>query len=241
MNEGKASERFRPYQFVLEREGLTHKEFFKKQKTGTISRYLEKNDLEQECIEWLREKYPNETFCQINGSGRTHIQYIEHCMNKKSQGKGYWDDSPRFYDKTFGTLMSKTMATAVHPTEDRYLNVREMMHLMGLPHDFEIGDSSDSITNKKKKINHIAQNVPVNTAKDWADEVKLFCEGKLPLTDYTFLKQDNIEKNVVIGTRLGDTEARFIKQNPFVERIKKEQVAKEVKVERERDISPLKH
>ena len=25
MNEGKASERFRPYQFVLEREGLTHK------------------------------------------------------------------------------------------------------------------------------------------------------------------------------------------------------------------------
>ena len=41
------------------------------------------------------------------------------------------------------------MEHAVHPTEDRYFNAREMMHLMGLPHDFEI----DSI----KNINHIAQ------------------------------------------------------------------------------------
>merc|ERR1719319_2166685 len=85
-------------------------------------------------------------------------------------GKGYWDDSPRFYDRSMGALMSKSMFTAVHPTEDRYLNVREMMHIMGLPHDFEI----DHV----KNINHIAQNVPVNTAKDMADEVKLFCEGQ---------------------------------------------------------------
>jgi len=195
MNEGKASERFRPYQFVLEREGLTHEQFYKKQKTGTISRYLEKNNLEEECIEWLEEKYPNEKMSQVRESGRTHVQYIEHCMNKKSMGKGYWDDSPRFYDETFGTLMSKTMYTAVHPVEDRYLNVREMMHLMGLPHDFEI--------DHPKNINHIAQNVPVNTAKDWADEVKLFCEGKLPLTDYSFLKQDNMAQTIVTGIKLG--------------------------------------
>ena len=62
---------------------------------------------------------------------------------------GYWDDSPRFFDESFGALISKTMCSGVHPDEDRYLNVREMMHLMGLPHDFEI----DSVTN----VNHIAQ------------------------------------------------------------------------------------
>ena len=35
------------------------------------------------------------------------------------------------------------------------------------------------------------QNVPVHTAKDWADEVKLFCEGKLKMTSHSFIKQDN--------------------------------------------------
>ena len=70
-------------------------------------------------------------------------------MNKRAKGLGYWDDSPRFFDESFGTLMSKTMFTGIHPDEDRYLNVREMMHLMGLPHDYEI----DAL----KNINHIAQ------------------------------------------------------------------------------------
>merc|ERR1719319_39510 len=141
-------------------------------------------------------KYPNETFSEKKANGRTHEQYIEHCMNKKSMGKGYWDDSPRFHDRSMGALMSKSMFTAVHPTQDRYLNVREMMHIMGLPHDFEI----DHV----KNINHIAQNVPVNTAKDMADEVKLFCEGKLPLTGYSFLKQDNMTRTIVLATELGE-------------------------------------
>ena len=71
------------------------------------------------------------------------------CRNKRAIGKGYWDDSPRFFDNSFGALMSKTMFTAVHPDEDRYLNIREMMHLMGLPNNFEIEDV--------KKFNQIAQ------------------------------------------------------------------------------------
>ena len=64
-------------------------------------------------------------------------------------GKGYWDDSPRFFGDSFGALMSKTMFTAVHPEEDRYLSIREMAHLMGLPHDFEIENV--------KNFNQIAQ------------------------------------------------------------------------------------
>ena len=41
------------------------------------------------------------------------------------------------------------------------------------------------------------QNVPVNTAKDWADEVKLFCKDSLKLTKHKFMKQDNIKKCVI--------------------------------------------
>ena len=126
-----------------------------KGKALTISQYLERNDLELECIDWLKTNYPNETFalgrdgmgCRENA--RTHIDYIEHCRRKKAIGLGYWDDSPRFFEGSFGTLMSKTMAHGIHPDEDRFLNVREMLHLMGLPHDFEIDDP--------KNINHIAQ------------------------------------------------------------------------------------
>ena len=85
--------------------------------------------------------------------------------------------------------MSNTMTTIVHPDEDRFLNAREMMHLMGMPHDFEI----DAI----KNIKHIAQNVPVRTAKDYADEVKLFCRGKLKMTKYSFMKQDNTTHTII--------------------------------------------
>ena len=98
---------------------------------------------------WLSQNYPNEGMAENRINTRTHIDYIQHCMNKRAMGKGFWDDSPRFFGDSFGALMSKTMYTAVHPEEDRYLNVREMMHLMGLPHDFEI----DHV----KNVNHIAQ------------------------------------------------------------------------------------
>ena len=189
---GKVSERFRPYQFLLEREGLTHGEFRKKHNTRlgfTISQYLERNNLEQDCIDWLEKYYPNETFDLEKANARTHVEYIQQCMNKKAMGKSYWDNSPRFFDKSCGALISKSMSIIVHPDEDRFLNVREMMHLMGLPHDYEIDDV--------KNVNHIAQNVPVHTAKDWADEVEFFCRGKLKMTKYSFMKQDNTTYTII--------------------------------------------
>ena len=97
MTEGKASIRFRPYQFVLEREGLTHMEFSAKYGKGTISQYLHGRQLIDECIDWLKVHYPTESFyCKnINKPGRTFIMYLEHMKMKLSKGLGYWDDSPR--------------------------------------------------------------------------------------------------------------------------------------------------
>ena len=54
---------------------------------------------------------------------------------------------------------------------------------MGMPHDYEI-------ENPRKNINHVCQNVPVNTAADWAEEVIKFCKGEAEMTDYIFLRQD---------------------------------------------------
>jgi len=186
MVEGVASEMFRPYEFVLEREGLTHAQFFAKIGKTTICQYLQKYNLIDECIEWLRYYYPNEGFSKT----KTFIDILEHQKNKISMGKGFWDDSPRFFGSGFNCLMKKSIMAAVHPTEDRFLNAREMMHLMGLPHDFEIEHG-------KQNINHIAQNVPVATAQDWADEVVKFCRGECEMTEFTFMKQDNMKQEVV--------------------------------------------
>lgn len=83
-----------------------------------------------------------------------------------------------------GTILTNT----VHPTERRWLNVREYMHMMGLPHDFRM---------QNQKWNHICQNVPTNTARDWTYEVIKFCKGELELSQWKFLKQDNIKQKIV--------------------------------------------
>ena len=97
MTEGKASVRFRPYQFVLEKEGLTHQEFSAKYGKGTISQYLHQYQLIDDCIDWLKVNYPTESFyCKnVNKPGRTFIMYLEHMKMKISKGLGYWGDSPR--------------------------------------------------------------------------------------------------------------------------------------------------
>ena len=187
--EGKASERSRLYQFVLEKECLTHAEFVKKTGKGSVTTYLEKNNLLDECIQWLNEKYKGESFSTKNGKNRTYVQYLEHVKRKRENGMGYWDDSPRFVGDTFDAVMKKTMMWVVHPEEDRFLNAREFAHLMGLPHDFEIDG--------KKSVNHIAQNVPTCTARDMAEQVKKFIRGELQMTKFSFMKQDNITQTIV--------------------------------------------
>jgi hypothetical protein len=54
MTEGQATVRFKPYLFVLLREGLSHAEFAQKFKKGTITQYLFENNLVDECIDWLK-------------------------------------------------------------------------------------------------------------------------------------------------------------------------------------------
>ena len=192
--EGKVTERFKPYLYVLLRENMTHQEFAKKMAesfgTITISRYLEKYNLIDDCINWLRMYYPNDKWSVKNNSkSRTHIQYLTHMKDKLSRGLGYWDDSPKFMGDHFTAVITKNVVYAVHPVEDRFLNIREIMHLMGLPHDFQIDDP--------KNWNHVCQNVPLNTASDWAAEVLRFCRGEAEMTNFSFLKQDNCSQRIV--------------------------------------------
>ena len=194
--EGSITDRFKPYQYALMKEQLNHEEFVKKYVGGggactTLSKYLEKNNLIDECIEWLKEHYPNAKWSlNATGKSRTFIDFLEHMKNKLSKGMGYWDDSPKFMGSHFTAVITKNVSFAAHPSEDRFFNIRELLHLMGMPHDFQI-------ENPAKNWNHICQNVPVNTATDWAAEVVKFCRGELEMTPFIYMKQDNNSQRVV--------------------------------------------
>jgi site-specific DNA-cytosine methylase len=77
------------------------------------------------------------------------------------------------------------MDRAIHPVEKRSFTYREYMHLMGMPHDFQLLDP-------KKDLNKIAQNVPSCTARDWTLEVVKFVKGELKISDTDYLRQNNI-------------------------------------------------
>ena len=192
--EGKVSERFLPYTYILLRENLTHSEFVKKFTANnaafTVSKYLEKNDLIDDCIAWLEENHPESRWSTTSKKSRTFVQYLKHMKSKLNRGLGYWDDSPKFLGDHFTAVITKNVAFAAHPEEDRFFNIRELLHLMGMPDDFQV-------ENPGKNWNHICQNVPVTTAADWAGQVVKFCRGQLEISPFSFIKQDNISQKIV--------------------------------------------
>jgi hypothetical protein len=64
------------------------------------------------------------------------------------------------------------------------------MTLMGLPQDFEL-------LHPNKFGNHIAQNVPFNTAKCMAEQVKKFVDNDLEMCYSNYILQDNDRQQLV--------------------------------------------
>lgn len=182
------TEHYLPYQFLLEKLNLTHPEFADQYKGTSVAKYIHENKLVEECIQWLETNHSDAKRSVVHGK-QTFVSMLRREQAKMADGKGYWDSSPKFYGEIFGPVIKRNMKSGGHPTEDRYLNVREALHLMGMPHDFELEGQS--------ALNHIAQNVPVKTAKDWADEVKKFVNGELKMSDKAFLKQDNVTQTII--------------------------------------------
>ena len=168
------------YEYVLEKTGLDDKEF-KKNYLGALYHYISNNGLVDDAIKWMDEKYPN-----YEGEERTKLDHIK---NKLAQGKGYWDSSPFFVSTYVNAIIGKNMHVLVHPTKDRFLNIRECMWLMGLPHDFNLHEDNQI-------WNHIAQNVPVKTATYYSEQVMKYIKGELVDSGYKFLMQDNISQKI---------------------------------------------
>ena len=164
----------------------------KKVGKGTVFRYMQENNLFDECLEWLKVHAPTDGPSGGKPGTNTYIDIINHIKNKLADGKGYWDSSPHLFHESFNAVIGRNMFDGVHPIENRYMSGREYIHMMGMPHDFEL----DNI----KNINHIAQNVPVSTASDMTQHVVDFINGKLTPSDGKFLKQDNVTRKTEVIT-----------------------------------------
>ena len=148
--------------------------------------YIALNELWPEFIEWLKnDKMANIT---VTESGkRTHLNLAEYRYNKIQQGLRFYSDEPTMYSDYTAAITGKNVNLTLHPKELRYLTTREAMSLMGLPEDFELATGNTA---------HITQNVPVCTAKDMTEQVIKFCKGELKMSDYKYLKQNNLKQQI---------------------------------------------
>lgn len=139
-------------------------------------------------LDWLRNQKQTKVI-------EKSIKKVLHIQKKFSQDLGYMDSSPIVAYTHTNAIIARTTYRLIHPTEDRFYTVRELMHMMGIPHDFELMDF--------KNLNVICQNVPTVTTRDMSKEVKRFLEND-PSMLYAagnFVVQDN-SANSILETRM---------------------------------------
>jgi site-specific DNA-cytosine methylase len=170
-----------PYvMFLKHKEGDNWRQEALKYKTAT--NWLVNKKLLEEMVEWVEKNY-NFEGANYEKSKEKTIKFLKHVRTKLDMNMGWWDGTPHFFEETINAVIGRTIQTTIHPQEERGLSLRECMHLMGLPHDFTIPG--------KDHYNHIAQNVPVTTAKDMTSEVIKFIKGQATMSEVDFLKQSN--------------------------------------------------
>tara|TARA_B100001057_G_scaffold500649_2_gene616893 strand:+ start:2753 stop:3910 length:1158 start_codon:yes stop_codon:yes gene_type:complete len=172
-------EKFPSYTFLLEKFRLDHKGFIEKFGSGpahSVHQFIVRNELIDECLEWLK----------CNSPEHKEIRKFEHIKNKLSMGKSFLDHSPAFYNDCTNAIVGRTLQMIMHPEKPRGMSHREIMHLMGLPDDFNL---------QTKRLNDVAQNVPTCTARDMTFEVIKYLNGELQDSSFSSYKQDNI-KNI---------------------------------------------
>jgi len=130
---------------------------------------------------------------------QTVLKRVASIHKKVINNKNFWDGTMKFIrDDCTSAVIFKNDFKDVHPTQDRFLTFREQMHLMKLPHDFNLGVDLESDINNK---NVIAQNVIVDTAEKISEWILDYLNNKLELENTNFLTQDNTNKKVIFTTK----------------------------------------
>lgn len=156
--------------------GISHAEFCKTVEPGNarnsdVLSYIERMGVSWDTLaNWMR----------ANGYEKEYHKNLE--RKKKLEAGGAIMKRGTIIPKEYiGAFVGQYPTMLMHPVYDRYITYREAMTIMGLPDSFELIDA-------KKNVNHICQNVPVQTARDMATEVMAYLDGKRQMinSNYTF-------------------------------------------------------
>jgi site-specific DNA-cytosine methylase len=166
--------RFLSYKFC----NLDIRQMVKDSNTKSVLQFVNNNKLLDEAIDFFKN----------DGDVKAYDSAL-YIKNKLSAGGNIWDSSINIYDNNIGALTGRNMTSVLHPIEDRSLTIGECLYIMSFPIDFEL-------LGGKKNMNHIAQNVPVHTARDIVLEAKKFILGELEFSNSDFVKQNNWKEEI---------------------------------------------
>ncbi len=113
---------------------------------------------------------------------------VNHVITKTEAGKNFRASYQSIcLDKNHtNTVIGGMMPCNAHPTEDRILNIREILHLMSMPHDFEVKN--------KQEWAKIPQSVQTATAVGIIKECKSIIEGNRNFSNDKVLMIDNTKE-----------------------------------------------
>jgi|GEM_PF-2374399 len=120
---------------------------------GSLVPYIIDHNLDQEAIEFSNDERVT--------------KHLTHCRDKRNQSKGWYDSSITITNNDHvPTIYFRSAHRILHPKEDRFYTMREIMSFMKMPYDFEYLHTWRSMGSV------IGQNVPAGTIKDWIIEIK---------------------------------------------------------------------
>jgi len=106
----------------------------------------------------------------------------------RAKYKAVLDVTPTFVRDYTGALMWRITTFMLSPQEDRFISVRELMSMMGLPKDYE--------ELPLKSMNAIFQNVPTVTTQTLVKEIQAALDNKRPFKKVPFMRVNNIDKTI---------------------------------------------
>jgi site-specific DNA-cytosine methylase len=157
------------------------------EKAFTAHSYIVKENLMSDYVEWAKDNHEK------------GYELGVHALNKFADGKGVWDGSVHVFKSHMNALIGRALAESIHPNKNRSLNIREALHMMGFPSDFEL-------IGGRRNMNHIAQNVPTFTARDMVTEAAEFIKGNRELSTVDLIKISNINQRI---------DTRNVRTNPL--------------------------
>ncbi|MCK9574616.1 MAG: DNA cytosine methyltransferase [Candidatus Pacearchaeota archaeon] len=173
------------YDWVLKQNNKTHAEWVAEHDHTTLHNHLAWTGKIDEAIEVIRKDYADAE------AAEWEIKNLVHVKNKLAKKMGWWDNSPHFFHGHFNAVVGRNMYRGMHPTKMRFLTLRELIWLMGHPHDFNMWENEKG----NAATQQISQNVPVVTASHFAMEVMKFINGELPFSNEKDFRQNNKHQN----------------------------------------------